>query len=224
MLDETARSVGNLRLVTVPGVDEALDQLGRAPASLVLIHQAEGEDASEAVRLLRELKSRKRPVATLVLSDRHRAEEALMLLRLGAVDYLSRPLDLNRIAYLINGLTLRARYAAPRPTAPPAEDSAPVRHAVDGEAFLYLKTRTMGRARPAAPPRGGFAPGPPGGGGGGFPFFEAREEGPAEGAGPPRAPGGPPHPAGRRAGPGQAPPGPPDPRPVRPPRRAVPGG
>src|SRR4051812_8735979 len=110
VLHETVRSIGNLQLVTVPGVDEALDRLDREPADLVLFLQAEGEDVSEAVRLIRELSSGGRPLATLVLSDRHRAEEALALLRLGAVDYLSRPLDLNRIAYLINGLTLRARY------------------------------------------------------------------------------------------------------------------
>src|SRR3954468_11498955 len=145
VLHETIRSVGNLQLVTVPGVDEALDRLGREPADLVLVHQAEGEDASEAVRLLRELKSRKRPVATLVLSDRHRADEALTLLRLGAVDYLSRPLDLNRIAYLIDGLTLRARYAAPRSAAPPAEDPGLIRQSVHGEAFFYQRSRKMGR-------------------------------------------------------------------------------
>jgi DNA-binding NtrC family response regulator len=145
VLHETVRSVGNLQLVAVPGVDEALDRLDREPADLVLFHQAEGEDASEVVRLIRELSSGGRPLATLVLSDRHRAEEALALLRLGVVDYLSRPLDLNRIAYLINGLTLRARYAAPRSAAPPAEDAGLIRHTIDGEAFLYQRTRKMGR-------------------------------------------------------------------------------
>src|SRR5205814_797249 len=54
----------------------------------------------------------RRPLAVLVLSDAYHASQALVLLRQGAADYLSRPLDLNRLAYLLETLTVRARYAA----------------------------------------------------------------------------------------------------------------
>jgi DNA-binding NtrC family response regulator len=145
VLEETVRSVGHLHLVTVTGVDEAICRAGQERVGLVLIHQVEGEDASEAARLIRGLSAGGRKAAVIVLSDRHRAGEALMLLRLGAVEYLSRPLDLNRIAYLIDSLTLESRYAAPRTAVVPVEDAGLVRHTIDGENFLYMATTGMGR-------------------------------------------------------------------------------
>src|SRR5207302_11306557 len=46
---------------------------------------------------------------------RSAAAEALSLLGLGAADYLDRPLDLRRLAYLLDVLTVRVRHAPPAP-------------------------------------------------------------------------------------------------------------
>src|SRR3954453_7513985 len=106
---EIIRRVAGLRLMVVSGADEVLARAGRGAVGLVLIHQGEAEDATEATRIIRGLIAGGRTTPALVISETHRAKEALGLLRLGAADYLSRPLDLNRLAYLVDMLTLRAR-------------------------------------------------------------------------------------------------------------------
>ena len=45
----------------------------------------------------------------MVVSDVHRATEALALLRLGATDYQVRPIDLNYLASMVELLTITAR-------------------------------------------------------------------------------------------------------------------
>jgi DNA-binding NtrC family response regulator len=145
VLCETVRPIGPLELIAVPEVDEVLDHLGQGPVDLVMIHQAEGEEVSGAARLVEELHAQSRPVDALVLSDRYCAEDALKLLQLGAVDYLSRPLDLKRIAYLAGALTLRASHAHEQHAAHPAVDVDLVRHTIDGAEFLYSTSWEMGR-------------------------------------------------------------------------------
>ena len=48
-------------------------------------------------------------VVTLVIAEEYNAEQAFSLLRAGAADYLDRPLNLRRLAYLMDVLTIRAR-------------------------------------------------------------------------------------------------------------------
>jgi DNA-binding NtrC family response regulator len=55
----------------------------------------------------------------VVLGEQHNPEQALTLLRQGAADFLSRPLDLGRLAYLVDTLTVRARFASKRSKVPP---------------------------------------------------------------------------------------------------------
>ena len=80
--------------------------------------------ATGVTRLLQAIAMTNPSVVTLVLSDRYHAEQALALLRLGVADYLARPLDLSRLAYLVDVLTLQARYTGRRP-APAAEPDQP---------------------------------------------------------------------------------------------------
>jgi len=65
------------------------------------------------------------------------------LLRQGAADYLGRPLDLARLSYLIDVLTLRARYLAPHPAAAPAPGA--VEELGERGSFLYSPAGVMGR-------------------------------------------------------------------------------
>src|SRR5262249_40683376 len=71
-------------------------------------------------------------------------EQALALTRLGVAECLCRPLDLNRLAYLIDSLTIRARYALRRGPAPePGPDEA---LSLGGNPpFLFRATTRMGR-------------------------------------------------------------------------------
>jgi two-component system response regulator HydG len=120
-------SIGNLDLEITTGVDEAHVAMDRDGLVLVLVHQECVDGADEVIRLLRVIAESKRSLPTLVLSNRHRAEQALALLRSGAVDYLCRPLDLNRLTYLVEVLSLRARLARPAPIAEPPRGLDPVR-------------------------------------------------------------------------------------------------
>jgi DNA-binding NtrC family response regulator len=136
-------SIGNLNMELCPSKDQAGSALERAEVVLVLLHLVQGSEVEETARWLRLVADSRRPVATLVLSDQHRADEALALLRLGAAEYLSRPLDLNRLTYLIDVLTVRARYVRLPPQ--PAPAPVPVQVLGDRDPFLYIPSAAMGR-------------------------------------------------------------------------------
>jgi len=106
-------SIDNLDLIVAPVATEAHHAVARDDVALVLAHQDCIGEVDEVIRLVRALAEAKRSLPTIVLSNRHRAEEALELLRSGVADYLFRPLDLCRLIYLIDVLTLRARVAPP---------------------------------------------------------------------------------------------------------------
>src|SRR6266699_3131749 len=107
-VEDAVGSVRHLRLATVPTLADAL----------VLVHLAGTGDAERVAGLLREMAAARRPVATLVVGEKYDAEQALRLLRLGVADYLERPLDLRRLGYLLDVLSVRVRHA-PRPAAAP---------------------------------------------------------------------------------------------------------
>jgi two-component system response regulator HydG len=94
-------------------------------------------DADQISSFLRQLAAASRPVATIIIGDQENAEQALMLLRQGAADYLSRPLDLARFAYLIDTLTVRARF-----TSRSASRKSPERAGSDQPMF-FVKSAAM---------------------------------------------------------------------------------
>src|SRR6516164_6756895 len=111
-VQEVVRSIDKLRLRIVAGTEELFSPPGQIPDAVILIHLARGSDGARAARLLRMLTSAQQSVPVIVLIDEHRPEQILELLRLGAADCLSRPLDLRRLSYLIDVLSVRARYTA----------------------------------------------------------------------------------------------------------------
>ena len=104
-------SIDNLELIVAPVAIEAHHAVARDDVALVLAHQDSIGEVDEVTRLVRVLAEAKRSVPTIVLSNRHQADQALELLRSGVADYLFRPLDLSRLSYLTDVLTLRARLA-----------------------------------------------------------------------------------------------------------------
>lgn len=109
---ELVQSIDELSLLDCHPRDVAA-YVEREDVALVLVHLPEENSADEAAEVLQRVGATQRPVATLVLSDHYKPDQALALLRRGAADYLSRPLDLGRLAYLVDTLTLRFRNLSP---------------------------------------------------------------------------------------------------------------
>jgi two-component system response regulator HydG len=97
-----AGSVADSRLIVVRRAHEAECFLAQDQLQLILYHLAHPEETSELVRLLRRLASLGRGVALLVIGERYDEEQAWGLKRLGAAEFLSQPLDLERLASLIS--------------------------------------------------------------------------------------------------------------------------
>jgi DNA-binding NtrC family response regulator len=109
---EVVRPITNLEFEVCPRLSLVPSRMQTSEFALVLVHMVRAPDVDQIISLLRQLAATSRPVATIVIGDQENAEKALMLLRQGAADYLSRPLDLARFAYLIDTLTVRARFAS----------------------------------------------------------------------------------------------------------------
>jgi two-component system response regulator HydG len=112
MVRAIVAEIENLHLLTGDTMAEARSRLQRQePIALFLYHLPKNEDVAGAAELLEAVVAAKRPVATLVLHEHFRSEQALTLLRLGAADCLARPFDQSRLGFLIDVLTVRARLA-----------------------------------------------------------------------------------------------------------------
>jgi DNA-binding NtrC family response regulator len=139
---EVIASVSGLEEEVVPRMADALARLRQAPAAVVLVHLA-AADTAEVQNVLQHVAGTGAPTATIVLADAYRAEQALYLLRKGAADYLSRPLDLSRLAYLVDVLTVRARYLARSEAA--ASSAVAAEQLGELGKFLYPRGGSMGR-------------------------------------------------------------------------------
>ena len=104
-------SVRGCRISVVGTGADCESQLDVLDPVLIVYHATEG-DAGSAERLIGNPFFRNKPVATVVVRDRHDGEITATLLRSGVVDVLVRPLDLRRLVFLIESLTLRVRYTA----------------------------------------------------------------------------------------------------------------
>jgi DNA-binding NtrC family response regulator len=142
--EETVRglvaTIGRLSLKVLDPGTQAGCRLGEPDLGLVLLHVTGEADRAQALAVLRQASARPQPVATLVVSDRYRAAEALEFLRQGAVDYLSRPLDLTRLAFLTDLLTVRFRYGPAAARAPWAVEALG-----EEDAFMYCPSGGMGQ-------------------------------------------------------------------------------
>ena len=134
----------DINLEVVPGFDEACERVERCGLVLVLAHLSQDCSIAKLTRLLGTLGATTQKVPTLVLSDDYYAEQALAMLRLGAADYLTRPLDLVRLAYLVDILTVGARRGASRP-APAFAQDLPVSLRDGDGSFSYLASTKMGQ-------------------------------------------------------------------------------
>jgi DNA-binding NtrC family response regulator len=126
-------SLTNLRLEVLATPEEIGEYLQRHQTSLVLSHLPATKDSSRFRSLLKTISASAHGIPLLVISDTHQPEQALAFLREGVTDYLSRPLNLNHLAYLIDVLTVPARCATP----PAASRAAAVASLGASDEFLY---------------------------------------------------------------------------------------
>jgi DNA-binding NtrC family response regulator len=122
-VQEAIGSVAHLGLRTVADVEDVYSLVRGPEVALLLLHIPRSAGPAPAQQLLKYVAGLRRQTAVVILSDQNEPEQALTLLRLGAADYLDRPLDLRRLAYRADVLTLRARHGSPG--AAPAPEPAP---------------------------------------------------------------------------------------------------
>jgi DNA-binding NtrC family response regulator len=137
---EVVQTVGGVKVEVAPPEELSL-RLGREPAALLMLHLAGPGDGTDAAKLMRQLQRLRIAVPVVVLSDGHDPEQELALLRLGAADFLTRPLNLGRLGYLVEKHTLTARLG-PRPEVPPGPE---VEALGEQDPLLYDSGEAMGQ-------------------------------------------------------------------------------
>lgn len=140
---EVIEAVPGLLLDLVADVATATTRLRSGGVVLLLPHRTGADSTATVAGLLREVAVAKLPVATVVLSEHRRPADTLALLRQGAADVLDRPLDLARLTYLCDTLTVRARLlarVAPHPHPAPLGITA----LGEGEPFFYGSSGDLG--------------------------------------------------------------------------------
>jgi DNA-binding NtrC family response regulator len=137
-------ATSKFRLDVVADVDEVCNSIvEHDQIVVVLVHLKKQNHVAGLTRLLQTISITRPSVVTLVIAEEPHPEQVLALLRLGVADCLTRPLDLNRLVYLIQVLTIEFRYGTPRPA--PAAIGSRIELLGDGSGFLYDDQGRMGR-------------------------------------------------------------------------------
>jgi two-component system response regulator HydG len=136
-------SVDRLGLEVVGSVEVLREYVSSGQAALVLLHPGPEQTIATVAGLLQELAKTRTGVETVVIHDEHQSDWTLALLRLGAAECLARPLDLSRLTYLVDVLTLQARHGAPRATAATGHPPL-VRLGKSSSSFLFEPSTKMG--------------------------------------------------------------------------------
>lgn len=144
LISELVSSIQALQLERTEGYDEACARVEDGGVALVLSHLGPQSPVAGLTRLLGVIVSSGQKIPAVVLTDEYQAAQALPLLRLGVLEYLNRPLDLSRLSYLMDVLTIEARYGRRRTAAP--EPTPGLVSSLEGNPpFLYLPDGPMGR-------------------------------------------------------------------------------
>jgi two-component system response regulator HydG len=108
-MKETLESIKGLELEVVDDVNQACVSVAARDVVVVVYHLTEPSGVTRVPRLLQAMSTGSRSPGLLVVTEVYHAVQALALLRLGVVDCLHRPLDLNYLSYLIELLVVSAR-------------------------------------------------------------------------------------------------------------------
>jgi two-component system response regulator PilR (NtrC family) len=133
--EEGAAAVSHLRLQVCREPAEALTRLRRDDVALALVHLAAAGGDAEVGRFVLAAAARPSPCAAVVFGEGYASARAVACLRAGAADYVSLPVSADRLSFLLDTLTLRARLGLPRGPAAADLDGAP-----GGQDPLHLET------------------------------------------------------------------------------------
>jgi len=105
-------SIPRLRLETCEEPEVAPKHLRRSEVALVLAHLPKGQGDKSVANLLHTVVTERYACAVVVLTEDRDKTRTMALLRAGAADCLTTPLDINRLTHLMDSLTIRTRLAA----------------------------------------------------------------------------------------------------------------
>jgi DNA-binding NtrC family response regulator len=113
---QAVASISNWRLVVVDSYDQAYGHLD--DSQLVLAHIVESADDPAVVRLLQTTKAGVHRIPLVCIGDDHKVGHGIEVLRQGAADYLTRPLNLRRLALLLDVIRLNPGTPVPQHAQP----------------------------------------------------------------------------------------------------------
>ncbi len=131
--------IADIRL-KILGSLEDLDTSHPAPIGLLIVQVEGSASVAQAESFLQNAKDSGRPIPTLVLSNQFHAEQAFDFLRLGALEYLSRPYDLARLVYIAQNVI--GKQGVIKGSDPKTEL---VQTAGEETPFIYLHNPIMGQ-------------------------------------------------------------------------------
>ncbi len=117
-LSAAAQAVPLCQLEACFDLHELPSRLQETSAKVVILH-AQGDETADGRPLEQQIvqfMGDHPQVALLIVSDVVDADASVNALRLGVADYLARPLDANRLVFLLDLLTVNARYGSNVPS------------------------------------------------------------------------------------------------------------
>jgi DNA-binding NtrC family response regulator len=138
-VDRAIGGVSGCRLIVLDELGEGGHLPGLDELALVFFHLREPHHEADFIRLLHEVASSGKPIAVVAIGDAHRPEQAANLLRRGAADYLTRPLNIARLAFMADVLTIRSRNVHAWRNVTP--DSDTIQRVGKDNSFLYRSKR-----------------------------------------------------------------------------------
>jgi DNA-binding NtrC family response regulator len=124
------------KLEWVPTLEDAVTAIDRGGVGAVVVHVCGAADEDRLGSLLKEISQGPYLVPVIVVTEQADADFRRQTLEQGAVDCLSRPLDLSRLAFLLDILTVGRRYQPVE--APPARPRKPVSVPAPEAGFLAV--------------------------------------------------------------------------------------
>jgi DNA-binding NtrC family response regulator len=115
-------SIPQLKLETCSDPELARKRLRRGGVALILAHLLKGQTDESITALLHRVATECYACAFVVLTEDKDKAQSIALLRAGAADCLSVPLDINRLTHLVDSLTIRTRLAVLATVANPEEE------------------------------------------------------------------------------------------------------
>jgi DNA-binding NtrC family response regulator len=139
-------SMKGFRLAVAPDIETGCKEIvGNDKIIVTLVHLNGKTNVSGLTQVLQMVTLVSRPIVTIVINDHAHPEQALVFARLGVAECMNRPLDLGRLSYLIDGLTIEIRYGRRARPLIKQPDLDEIQSLGDESPFFYLLAGGMGR-------------------------------------------------------------------------------